>query len=198
MALRATTRDRAVVLAIQWRGAGTYRIGRGSGNHPNRPSPLDPQGRCDCSNLVHWCLGSVLSRGSLGYFNTDGMLADSHGLKRGGGKGRANRRVFTDFEGDAEPGDLLVRPGVYEWTGGKLVRKRAGHVGIVTQVERGYSRELDFLAEGHKLLRVVHCSTFGTRVPPAIRETDARAWRRTGYLVRFKEFSDEKSRWLPA
>ena len=36
---RPTTRDRAVALAIQFRGQGTYRLGAGMGDHPHAESP---------------------------------------------------------------------------------------------------------------------------------------------------------------
>lgn len=185
------TRLQALARAIAWREQGIYDIGHGNGNHPDADTPLDAAGKCDCSNLVHWIIGSVLNRGKNGYYNTDGMLYDAYGLKRGGGKDKAPQRVFTTFEGDAQPLDLIVSPGTYEMRNGKLYRVHAGHTGIVTQVMPRYSREMSFEGEGYSLLRFVHCSTFGTKKPPAIRETDGRPWRTNGYLMRYKDFTGE-------
>ena len=192
--LRPTTRAEAVYQAIKYRGQGRYKIGRGNGNRPWMDSPLDGNGLCDCSNLVHWLIGCVLNQGQHGYFNTDGMLYDAYGVTRYGTKAQAPNRMFIPVPAGENPlpGDILVRGGKFKRDeDGHLERVRAGHTGLVSQVYPRFSRGDDFTEEGYKHLRVVHCSTFGANIPPAIRETDASFWRGRGYLIRYLHFKGE-------
>lgn len=184
---RPTTRDRAVALAIQFRGQGTYKLGAGMGDHPHAESPLE-RGACDCSNFVNWLLGNVLS-GAV-YANTDGVCRDAYGVRSDGAKESPRQQTFTPVPpGEVPlPGDLVVVPGVFDTVGGKPFRTRPGHIGMIVQVLPGFRRDMDFEETGHRFLRVVHCA--GNRgVPPAIRETDAAPWRARGYLVRYKGFT---------
>lgn len=185
---RNTSRDRAVVLAIQTRGTGIYKLGAGGGNNPM--GPLLENGACDCSNFVNWIVGNVLDGGHSVYSNTDGMVRDAYGVRSDGKTESARTKAWAPVPaGEAPlPGDVIVTPGVFEVVNGKPVRKRPGHTGLIVQVMPEYRRDLDFAAEGHRLLRVVHCA--GNRgVPPAIRETDASAWKSRGYLVRYRWFT---------
>lgn len=186
--IRNTTRDRAVVLAIQSRGTGIYSLGAGGGNNPF--GPLLENGRCDCSNFVNWAVGNVLDGGHGVYSNTDGMVRDAYGVRPDGRTETPKMKAWEPVpKGEPPlPGDLIVTPGKFKQEGTKWVRQQPGHVGIIVQVQPEYRRDMDFATEGHRYLRVVHCA--GNRgVPPAIRETDASSWRLRGYLVRYRHFA---------
>ena len=190
------TRERALWRAVESRGLGTYGLGRGHGNDPRAKSVLGPLGLIDCSNAVHYWIGSVLDQSPWGglYLNTDGLVRDAFGILIGDSaeapRREPPRRTSVRPLEDGEPVlpcDLVVRRGVYEWVTRRWVRTAPGHVELVSQVLPGYDRERH-IETADKLLAIGAALRGGD--PPSIRETDC--WDlRYAYLMRYLHFVGE-------
>lgn len=184
-------RSLAVARAMSVVNSGIYRLGRGHGNNPRAASPLDRDGLCDCSNFHHWAIGLCMDMPDA-YLNTDGVLFDAYGVKRGGGGTTPPRRYFEPVGHDdvALPGDTYVRGGKFELNAsGILVRTHPGHIALVVRVDEDFDRSKP-LKDQYEKIHIVHCSTFGKHHnPPAIRETNAHAFAGSGYLCRYRHFT---------
>lgn len=89
-----------------------YLLGRG-GFDPSLKTPA-PQGLCDCSGYVAWCLGIPRQNPELGWIETTRVFRDAE----------TTHRLFEKTEEPAL-GDVLV----YRDQG-----KRQGHIGLITAV----------------------------------------------------------------
>lgn len=144
-------------------GAGDY-----DPRDPDDPSTHDLEPVCDCSGFMAWVLR--YQRKQTGYANgwgwvsTDSMISDALAKSRG-----QVTDGWWDIVKGVRPGDLVVYGSKYgrNWRG-KTVRKRVGHVGIVSFVPEW---------PNWSNMRVVHCSAGNfRRTGRAVQETDARAW----------------------
>lgn len=179
------TRDLAVVRATTAANLHTnfgYKLGAG-GRNPRSDFPYSIEtAKVDCSGFVAWVLGYDRYQDTQGFLgdwvNTDWILNDA--LEPDG-------HEMFELVADTEkvlPGDLLVRSGKNvngEW--------KHGHVGIITRVRDGFQRQQRYW---YKHLLVAHASPSHRRkYGNVVAETDATAWAKVGYIVRYLCFSDE-------
>lgn len=169
------TRDQAVaraLLASKDAGYG-YKLGSG-GRNPAAARPYSSKGFVDCSGFVAWALGYDRWLGGDDWVNTDSILADSRGSNVG------FLRPGTD---EILPGDLLVYGSVY--TNGE---RKPGHVGLITAVSKDFVRgSLGWWRN----LTVAHATPrHRLRYGNVVALTDAVAWRKRGYLVRYLGFAE--------
>lgn len=149
-----------------------YSLGRG-GRKPSADRPYDKKGRVDCSGFVSWALGFDRFSGT-GWWSTDGIYGDAMC-----DPGWYFRKV--DKDEPVLPGDVLVYPD-YRVNG---VTKQ-GHTGIITHVLPGFKRGAP---DWYKWLSVAH-ATPSQRLKHGnvVALTDARIWRKRGYIVRYLGF----------
>ena len=191
--VRPTSAEDAVANALAQVGTGVYGLAKGAGIWAQ--SPLDEDGLCDCSHFVCWDLGVAMKNPGRWYLNTDGMVADAFKLAHPGGPivGFGPQEVFIPVPaGEApRPGDVVVKQGVwvrvedpvtkkYRW-----IRKRPGHTGLIVAVADDFERGNQDDNVWCEDVQVVHCATH-RRGRPAIRQSDATAWRWDGFLLRCK------------
>jgi hypothetical protein len=85
---------------------------------------------------------------------------------------------------DVLPGDLLVYGSVY-----KNGERTPGHVGLITAVKTGFKRGAE---DWHLFVRVAHSTPkHRTKYGNCVAVTDARIWRKKGYIVRYRNFVAE-------
>lgn len=132
-----------------------YKLGSG-GMQPEAKLPKGPDNKCDCSGFVCWVLGISRKtdfpfyRKFGGWIFTDSMEADV----------KSSSGIFESLDAP-EPGCIVVFGA-----GNKI-----GHVGIVSEVERG------------RMKKVIHCSSGNDRVfADSILETAPTVFNRADAL----------------
>jgi hypothetical protein len=174
-----------------------YGLGRG-GRNPKADRPYDSKGRVDCSGFVSWSLGfdrlqifddtnyevgsgeKIVKVQREHWWSTDGIFESAEGLSRPGlnwfRKVAKNEPVL--------PGDVLVYPD-YKLNG---VNKQ-GHTGIITDVLLRFKRGA---ADWYDKLVVAHATpSHRLKYGNVVAVTNARAWRKKGYIVRYTGFVGE-------
>jgi hypothetical protein len=146
-------------------GKGVYKLGMG-GMRPDKDTPLNSEGQCDCSGFTSWASGvsrhqplNVFYKAlNGGWLETTAMV----GLRPGG--------LFEKVT-VPEPGDLICwGDRKIKGADGKL-RNTQGHVGVITEVTAG------------KATKVVHCSSGNfKRAGYAIAETSADIFHKNGAI----------------
>jgi len=183
------TRDEAVARALNClRHIGfLYGLGRG-GRHPKDDQPYDKKDRVDCSGFVSWVLGfdrlqvfaGVFGAPEEWWWSTDGIWQDATPDDFRGP--RWFRKVVKTEP--VLPGDVLVYPD-YVLNG---VTKQ-GHTGVIVEVLPGFKRGK---AGWHEHLRVAHATpSHRLKYGNVVAVTNAKAWAKKGYLVRYTGFKDE-------
>lgn len=124
-----------------------YKLGQG-GINPDRSSPSNIDGFCDCSGFICWCLG--ISR----------MTKDITAVKFNGGWINTDLIVFDAQVSTGQFEKLIVpRVGALIVYGSKGLVKRIGHVGIISSVQQNG-------------IKVIHCSSGNyKKTEAAIQET---------------------------
>lgn len=165
--LRETTRAQAVTNALRWVGRESrYRLGGGA--DVDKPNPFAKDGTCDCSGFTAHVTGhNRIQRigGRRVSYYTDNIIRDAEGPQH----------MYERAPGDDVLGCIIVKPGVY--VGG--ARVRPGHVGIIVAVLPGFVRGGDRWWEH---LVVAHCTPNRGRKNSVV-ESDAKAWRKKGYIL---------------
>ena len=152
---------------------GRYKLGGGI-DDPEAASPIDREGEIDCSQWLLWLwrrhkrLPGGLRCAGYGQINTTAMYADA--------KGKHEFFIEVPVGSEIQVGDGVVYPGLYD--GG--TRLMAGHCGGVLGIKPGfrYARTADLA-----FLTISHANA---GVPPAIDETNGRAWAKHGIVVRLR------------
>ena len=165
-----------------------YGLGRG-GRKPSAERPYDSKGRVDCSGFVSWALGFDRYQTDFGdddgwWWSTDGIYEDATiGAKYHGGHFPCWFKVLPPTE-EVQPGDVLVYPD-YKLNG---VNKQ-GHTGVIVAVEDRFKRG----APGwHTKLRVAHATpSHRLKYGNVVAITDAKAWAKKGWIVRYTGFVGE-------
>jgi hypothetical protein len=165
-----------------------YRLGSG-GRNPKADRPYDSKGRVDCSGFVSWALGfdrlQVFEdyKGPFEYWwSTDGIFDDAN--TRGHGDHVPHWFDVLPVTSPVLAGDILVYPD-YKING---VNKQ-GHTGIITDVLLGFKRGA---VDWYDKLVVAHATpSHRLKYGNVVAVTNARAWRKKGYIVRFTQFAGE-------
>jgi hypothetical protein len=170
-----------------------YRLGSG-GRNPKADRPYDSKGRVDCSGFVSWALGFDRYQHFIGiygvpedwWWSTDGLYDDATDrgqLDDDQRYGPGWFRMVAKTE-PVLPGDVLVYPD-YKLNG---VNKQ-GHTGLIVEVLPGFKRGK---AGWHERLLVAHATpSHRLKYGNVVAVTNARAWRKKGYIVRFTQFAGE-------
>jgi hypothetical protein len=170
-----------------------YGLGRG-GRDPKARRPYDSKGRVDCSGFVSWALGFDRYQHFIGiygvpedwWWSTDGLYDDATDrgqLDDDQRYGPGWFRMVAKTE-PVQPGDVLVYPD-YKLNG---VNKQ-GHTGLIVDVLPGFKRGK---VGWHEHLLVAHATpSHRLKYGNVVAVTNARAWRKRGYLVRFTQFAGE-------
>jgi hypothetical protein len=163
-----------------------YGLGRG-GRKPTADRPYDSEGRVDCSGFVSWTLGFDRYQTDFGdddgwWWSTDGIYEDATiGSTFHGGHFPC---WFVVDRSSVLPGDVLVYPD-YKLNGAT----KQGHTGLIVEVLPGFKRGK---AGWHEHLLVAHATpSHRLKYGNVAAKTNARAWRKRGYLVRFTQFAGE-------
>ena len=150
----------------------TYRLGGGS--PVTEPSAFYLDGTSDCSGFTGWETGHNRIQHIGGHrvsFYTTHIIEDALGPQH----------MYELATGDDVLGCLVVKDG--KWLNGH--RLWPGHVGIIVEVLSGFKRGSKYW---YRFLRVCHCTPNHGR-HNSVRETDAKPWRKTGYIVRPKFYA---------
>jgi cell wall-associated NlpC family hydrolase len=151
----AAEEPRSVQRARSMVGKGKYGLGNG-GRDGDAPTPLDANGRCDCSGFALAWVDGVDRKQPDGWLWCDGVYADATGPQK------RWRRVRLE---DAQPGDRVVYKGTR-----KLGRRKPGHCGVVVAVN----------GPGWNGLDVIDCAG---RLGAAIAHRTGALWGRKGGIV---------------
>ena len=135
-----------------------YKLG-GGGMNPNRASPANLNGECDCSGYVCWALGisretnhPLYEKFNGGWINTDAIVMDAN----------APTGFFSRLD-TPRPGCLIVFAS-------KPPTRKVGHVGIVAKVDTVSGRTV--------ATKVIHCSHGNQKAnQDAVCETDPKVFK---------------------
>lgn len=193
--VKSVTREEAVaraLLASKHKGYG-YKLGSG-GRNPFAEVPYSKAGFVDCSGFTAWACGydrlQNIDDRDYGWeehwWNTDSILFEALD-DAGEDRMPDSERWFRCVEKteDVLPGDILVYASTW-----KNDERTPGHVGMIVHVsaefQRGAAGWFGELTVAHSTPK--HRLKYGN----CVALTDARAWRKSGYIVRYLKFAGEQ------